>query len=317
MRWNHIKTVTICLLLLVNAWLIFLLAERHIERTYPDPDVLQNTVEILARDGIFLTADQLNQAHPAADIYAAVLQEDYYEAAAALFSASPIDNVFPTPRGVRILTKAGDSLSFGSDYSVSYLRSGENRGDMANLTEQISTRGEKLSPSSMKLRKIRQSLKDLLEAYVGSGGTVAVGTRLTFDEIYGMGDHYLVRCSQTVDGRPLLNHRVSVVCSSDGELLYLDGTWSFLSLVRNYSAPLYDRINILFIEKDTVAEIRAEGGAADTLTLESLTLCYVPASAAEGDDGERAVYFSPAWRIAYTDGTVRVYHGITGQLIVK
>lgn len=317
MRWNHIKTVTICLLLLVNVWLIFLLAQRHIERTYPDADVLQNTVEILAREGIILTADQLSQARPDADIYAAVLREDYYEAAAALFSASPIDNVFPTPRGVRILTKAGDSLSFGSDYAVSYLRGGENRDDMAKLAEQIPEQGEKLATGSIKLRNLRQGLKALLESYVGGSGTVAVGTRLTFDEIYRMDDRYFVRCSQTVDGRLLLDHRVSAVCSAEGELLFLDGTWSFLSLVRNYSAPLYDRINILFIEKDTVEGLRAEGEAADSLTLESLTLCYVPASAAESGSGDRAVYFSPAWRIAYTDGTVRVYHGITGELIAE
>lgn len=317
MRWNHIKTVTICLLLLVNVWLIFLLAERHAERTYPDANALQNTVEILARDGIHLTADQLSHANPDADIYAAILREDYYEAAAALFSASPIDNVFPTPRGVRILTEAGDSFSFGADYSVSYLRGGENREELVNLAEEIPVQGEKLSPGSLKLRKLRQNLKDLLEAHVGGSGTAAVGTRLTFDEVYCMGDRYLVRCSQTVDGRLLLNHQVSALCSAEGELLLLDGTWSFLSLVRNYSAPLYDRINILFIEKDAVEELRTHGEAAESLTLESLSLCYVPSSAGEAESGERAVYFSPAWCIAYTDGTVHVYHGITGESIAK
>lgn len=316
MRWNHIKTVTICLLLLVNVWLIVLLAQRHAERTYPDADTLQNAVEILARDGIHLTADQISQARPDADIYGAIMREDYYEAAAALFSASPIDNVFPTPRGVRILTEAGDSLSFGSDYSVSYLRGGENREMLVSLAEQIPAQGEKLSPGSFKVRKLRQNLKDLLEAHVGAGGTAAVGSRLTFDEICRMGDYFLVRCSQTVDGRLLLDHRVSALCSAEGEVLFLDGTWSFLSLIRNYSAPLYDRINILFIEKDAVGELRPLGEAAQSLTLESLSLCYVPTSS-PGMSGESAVYFFPAWRIAYTDGTVRVYHGITGELIGK
>lgn len=316
MRWNHIKTVTVCLLLLVNVWLVVLLVQRHAERTYPDADALQNAVEILARDGIQLTADQISQAHPDADIYGAVLREDYYETAAALFSASPIDNVFPTPRGVRILTEAGDSLSFGSDYSVSYLRGGEDRESMEELAEQIPARGELLSSGSLKLRKLRRNLQDLLESRVGTGGGASVGTHLTFDEIYRLDDHYLVRCSQTVDGRLLQGHRVSALCSAEGELLFLDGTWSFLSLVRNYSAPLYDRINILFIEKDTVGELRARGEAAESLTLESLSLCYVPTSVSEMS-GESAVYFFPAWRIAYTDGTVRVYHGITGELIGK
>ena len=45
MRWNHIKTVTICLLLLVNVWLVVLLAQRYAERTYPDANALQNAVE--------------------------------------------------------------------------------------------------------------------------------------------------------------------------------------------------------------------------------------------------------------------------------
>lgn len=317
MRWNHIKTVTICLLLVVNVWLIILLAQRHAEQTYPDADALQNAVEILAGDGIYLTVDQINQARLDADIYEAILREDYYEMAAGLLSTSPIDNVFPTPQGVRILTESGDSLSFGADHSVSYLRGGLNRRDMTDLVEQIPLEGEKLSLGSLKLRGVKQHLKSLLETHVEGSGGAAVGTHLAFDEIYRMGDYYLVRCSQTVDGRLLLDHWVNALCSAEGDLLFLDGTWSFLSLVRNYSAPLYDRINILFIEKAVVAELRAEREAAESLTLESLSLCYVPAFTAETDSGERAVYFSPAWRIAYTDGTVRVYHGVTGELIAK
>ncbi|MBQ2767849.1 MAG: hypothetical protein IJF49_07215 [Clostridia bacterium] len=317
MRWNHIKTVTLCLLLIVNVWMIFLLVQRHIEQSYLNADALQNAVEILAEDEIYLPVDQLDQERRDAEIYAAVREEDYYESAAAFFTASPIADIFPTPSGLRILTEAGDSISFSTAYGVTFVRAGENRDALTERAAQIAAEGEKVSVHSFGLRNLRAKIEQCLNSTVGNGGGVAANARLHFDAAYRMDNLYLVRCSQTIDDRDVLSHSVLCLYTADGELLYLDGTWSFLSLMRNYSAQLYDQINILFIEKATVDELRAGGEISGALTMESLSLCYVLTSGGSADSGDTMVYFAPAWKITYTDGSSRVYHAVTGTSVAQ
>ena len=75
MRWQHIKTVMIAILLVVNLWLGGLLINRNLTQNYLDKDVLQNTVEILGRDGILLSVDQLDAGRRTADLFSAPFPE--------------------------------------------------------------------------------------------------------------------------------------------------------------------------------------------------------------------------------------------------
>lgn len=313
MRWKHIKTVMIAILLVVNVWLISLLVSRYRAQTYLDSDLLQNTVEILGRDEIYLTVDQLDARRRDADVYAAEMSDDYFEQLAGIFTTSSITEVFPTPTGMRFITESEETISVSDGFDLTYVSAGASRETMETLCAAIINGGETAAVGSFSLRSLRETLDSLLSSTVSTGGNVAPAhAKLCFDAAWQRDGYTLIQCSQEMDGRKINGHTVLCLFDEGGTLLYLDGTWSFLSLVRNYSAQLYDQINILFMEKAALADLRASGEVEGAVTLESLSLCYILNTAA-ADDGGSMVYYSPAWRIRYTDGSEHLYSAVTGE----
>ena len=316
MRWKSIKTVMIVILLGVNLWLIYLLVGRYTAQTYFGHDVLQNTIEILARDGILMTVEQIDPKKRDADVYEAEMGADYSDSVAAVFSASPIHEVFPTPTGVRMIADNGDTISFSGAFDINFLAGGQERETMAANAEWAVRAGEPLAPGQYALRDLREMLEARLDTDTAGGTVASVHAKLSFDAAWRFGDYVLFRCSQALDGKKISGHTVDCLFDEAGNLLWLDGTWGFLSLVRNYSAQLYDQINILFNEKAALREQREADadGTPDSLTLSSMQLCYIINTAADGATGGSRVYFSPAWQISYTDGTTRTYSAVTGEL---
>lgn len=317
MRWKSIKTVMIVILLGVNLWLIYLLVGRYMAQTYFGHDVLQNAVEILARDGIVLSAEQIDPKRRNADVYAAEKSVDYDDGVAAVFTASPINEVFPTPAGVRMIADNGDVISLNQGFGVSFLAGGEERETVTAIADWAVRAGDPLPPEQYALRGLREVLETRLNAETSGGAVVTVHAKLCFDAAYRFGEYTLFRCSQEIDGKKISGHTVDCLFDADGSLIWLDGTWGFLSLVRNYSAQLYDQINILFIEKTARAEQRLGDPDAvpGTLTLASMQMCYILNVADDAETGGSHVYYSPAWQIAYTDGTVRTYSAVTGEAV--
>lgn len=316
MRWQHIKTVMIAILLVVNLWLGGLLINRNLTQNYLDKDVLQNTVEILGRDGILLSVDQLDAGRRTADLFSAPLPEDYNMAVVDILASSEITDVFPIPAGgTRVLTASGGSLSFDGNFGVTYLPVEVVRNTLESICAQVLADGTEISPTSFSLRDIRQYLEQLLSSAVDEHENVPAKAKVAF--VFGrrLGEYTLLRCRQEVDGRELVGHTVDCLFDQNGNLLYLDGTWSFLSLSGSYSAPLYDQINILFIEKAAIDEMRDRGEIQENLKLASLELCYVLCQAETADSRGDGIYYAPAWYIRYTDGTEHIYNAITGTPI--
>ena len=314
MRWKSIKTVMIFILLGVNLWLVYLLAGRYMAQTYLGQDVLVNTVEILQRDGIVISSEQIDPKKRDADIYEAEMAEDYYDRVAEIFTASPIRETFPTPTGMRMIADNGDTMTFSGSFGVDYLAGGFEREEILAIAEFAVRTGDGLAPEQHSLRGLREMLAAALDSDTASGSGATVHAKLSFDAAWRFGDYLLFRCSQTLDGRPVGGHCVDCLLDEKkGELLWIGGTWSFLPLLRSYSAPLYDQINILFIEKAACLEARENDAEAPTTqVLDALEFCYMLNTTANSDGGKR-VFYSPAWRIAYTDGTVRIYSAVTGE----
>lgn len=313
MRWKNIKTVMIVILLAVNVWLIYLLAGRYRAQTYLDSDLLRNTVEILARDEIYLTVDQLDARRRGADVYAAELCDDYFEQVAAIFTSSPVTEVFPTPTGMRFITEREETVSVSVGFDLTYVCAGASREAFSGLCTTIAGEGEPVAVGGFSLRSLRDTLDTLLSSTVSGGGSVAPAhAKLCFDAAWQQDGYTLMQCSQEMDEKKINGHTVVCLFDEEGKLLYLNGTWSFLSLAHNYSAQLYDQINILFMEKAALADLRASGEVEGAMTLESLSLCYILNTASD-DDGRSMVYYSPAWRIRYVDGTEHLYSAVTGE----
>lgn len=314
MRWKSIKTVMIFILLGVNLWLIYLLVGRYMAQSFFSQDALQNTVDVLARDGIFVEVGQIDPKKRDADIYEADMAVDYYDSVAAIFTSSPIHETFPTPTGMRMITVSGDALTFSGSFGVDYLAGGFEREEISAIAEFAVRSGDRLAPNHHSLRTLRETLAAALDRDTSVGAGVTVHAKLSFDEAWRFGNYLLFRCSQTLDGRPVEGHTAECLLDeTTGRLLWLGGTWSFLPLTRSYSAPLYDQINILFIEKAVCLEARAADADAPAMQeLAEMRFCYTLSTAANPDGGKRVLY-APAWQIVYRDGTSRIYSAVTGE----
>jgi len=317
MRWKSIISVMIVILLGVNLWLAYLLVGRYAAQTYFSQEVLQNTIEVLARDGILVRTEQIDAKKRDADIYAAAMAADYSDSVAAIFTNSPIHETFPTPTGVRMIADNGDTLSFSGSFGINFVAGGMVGEEMSSIAEWAVRAGDAVDPGQYAMRGLREVLEARLDTDTAGGSGVTVHAKLSMDAAYRFGDYVLFRCSQALDDMPISGHTVDCLFDETGRLLWLDGTWGFLSLMRNYSAPLYDQINILFMEKAECLEQReaeAETAAA-TMTLSSMQFCYILHTAADPAEGGSRVYYSPAWEIVYTDGTTRTYSAVTGEAV--
>lgn len=200
MRWKNIKTVMIVILLAVNVWLIYLLAGRYRAQTYLDIDLLRNTVEILARDEIYLTVDQLDARRRGADVYAAELCDDYFEQVAAIFTSSPVTEVFPTPTGMRFITEREETVSVSGGFDLTYVCAGASREAFSGLCTTIASEGEPVSVGGFSLRSLRDTLDTLLSSTVSGGGSVAPAhAKLCFDAAWQQDGYTLMQCSQEMD----------------------------------------------------------------------------------------------------------------------
>lgn len=315
MRWNSIKTVMIVILLGVNLWLIWLLSGRFDARNYFDEATVQNAVEILARDGIHLSPEQIDARKREADLYVAAMPEDYHEQLAAIFTGgSPVGEAYPTPTGQRMIAENGDAVTITGTFGVGYLAAGQNREQLSVSAEWAVRLLEPIDPKQRGLRGLRETLSGLLTAGVSDSATAAPpGTRIRYEAAYRFGMHTLLVCRQEIDGKPVADHTVRALFDGAGKLVWLDGVWSFLSLSGNYSAPLYDQINILFMER--TARLGAEGDEEIDLYLAGMKSCYVLTPVADDEGEGSTVYFSPAWQILYADGESVTYSAVTGEAV--
>ncbi len=315
MRWNSIKTVMIVILLGVNLWLVWLLSGRFDARNYFDDATVQNAVEILGRDGIHLAPEQIDTRKREADLYVADMPEDYHERLAAVFTGgSPVGEAYPTPTGQRMIAENGDTVTITGNFGVGYLAAGQNREQLAVSAEWAVRLLEPIDPKQRGLRGLRETLSERLTAGVSdSAATAPLGIRIRYEAAYRFGTYTLFVCRQEIDGKAVADHTVRALFDEAGKLVWLDGIWSFLSLSGNYSAPLYDQINILFMER--TARLGAEGDEELALHLAAMTSCYVLTPVADADGEGSTVYFSPAWQIIYADGENVTYSAVTGEAV--
>lgn len=312
MRWNSIKSVMIAILLGVNLWLMYLLFGRYAAYSYFDETTLRNTAEILGRDGIAVAVEQIDARRRDAALYAAPMPEEYHETVATAFTHSPIAEGFPTPTGRRMIAENGDTVTITGTFGVNYLAAGQNREQMAESVEWALGLLEPIAPKQRSLRDLRERLSNCLTANSHDNtATTPAGTRIRYDAAYRFGEYTLLVCSQAIDGKPIAGHTVRALFDGAGTLVWLDGVWSFLPITGSYSAPLYDQINILFTERS--ARLSEAGEEEVSLTLSSMTFCYVLTPVSDGEG--RTVYYSPAWQIAYTDGSTVTYSAVTGEAV--
>lgn len=311
MDLKRIKTVMIVILLAINAFLIYNIASDYFEKNYIDDATLQNTAQILSRSGIDIDLSCVPSKKLTSSIYESFFLDDYNEKAAVLLSGSEIENAFSVPDGMRFVAKNGDQIEFSDRFGVVFTSAEANR--YIAFSEIISSAFAMESLPVDKDDAVVARLKDLLSSDASpTVGYAKMDVSCTGNYFVESTGYRILKFTQTMDKVPVYGH--DVFCVIEGEkLIYMEGIWSFLPTDAKYSSQLYDQVNILFMEKKSIDQIRADREKAGIevqteYRVEKVDSVYCTYF----NDGKTGVYFIPAWRITYDDGSESVYDAQSG-----
>lgn len=283
MNWKQVKTLLILVLLAVNLLLFYLAARFYAQRNLTSEETAVRAVSLLKESGIDVSADLLSVENDQADTwYCEYIKDDYlYLTATALLGAEP-SRVYLLPDGLRAEGADGAVVRLGDDLSVRYIAGGtdaeEWRADFHSAKET-----KKDSSAEQKI------LEKLLFTESGSFAEAV---------FYERGERIFVEIEQSQDGTPVFGMNC-VFGFSGGEMRYAEGKCFFMRPSDLQSAPILNRINILFSEK--ASGIRG--------TVYKIELCYTLYESAK----ESRMYFIPAYTVLYADGTVSVVNALSGE----
>ncbi len=316
MDLKRVKTVMIIILIAINAFFAYNIVSDHYEQNYIDETTVVNAIEILSRDGINVDFESFPKKRISLPIYESRFFDSYNENVVSLLSGSAVERTFSLPGGMRFVSQNGDTVEISGRFGVVFLSCNADRYMAYSkiIDDALSSNGSAVS--SAVLEDIKQKLVSDVSASVGYAKMGAECVSVHYDPA---SEYHVAVFSQTMDGVQIHGH--DMFCVIEGEnLLYMEGLWSFLPTDEKYSSQLTDQINILFMEKkrleDESKELE-ENDAFDiereSVRIESIDNVYCTYL----NEDRMGLYFIPAWRITYDDGTESVYDAQSGTRYVK
>ena len=309
MNWTSVKNMLILMLVAANMFLLYNISVQRRSRSYIDEDEVINAVSLLDDRGLSVDVSCVPLSRFDADIYESVYGEDYFNRTAELLSGSKRQNATIIPNGILIVTENGASFEFDSSLGFVYTKN-----STISASAYTDINADNFDEYAGIYDKPGKSQTSELERIVTGFLSAGYGSESLFDiRIDGCiqdpnSGNYYIKASQLLDGLSVYGH--GAVCAvSGGELVAAWGHWYFFDFDTSYNSDLYDQVNILFLDLETL-EGRRESEAAGQSSEEPLPgVVSVDACFATYWNAEKtALYFIPAWQIGHTDGTLIVYN---------
>ncbi|MCI8388018.1 MAG: hypothetical protein HFE63_06075 [Clostridiales bacterium] len=311
MNWSSVKNLLIAILVAANLFLIYNIALQNRTNGYIDENEVRNAVSLLAERGLSVDISCVPLRRFNANIYESPYGDNYFEAAAEALSGAARENRTILPDGgLLIVTKNGDSFEF--DNELGFIYNKNSNIPAASYTNITADNFSEFAKSCIDVSKSRlKKLTELAGAFLNAGIPTEslLGIRVdggVYDEQSGL---YYLLAVQLIDGIPISRHNVVCVFMGD-TLIASSGHWYFFGLETSYNEELFDQVNILFTDLDTLENYRSSlsensSDEAEPLPgVSSVSACY----AAYWNSDITALYFMPAWQIEHTDGTLIVYN---------
>ncbi len=284
MNWRNIKIFLMVLLVAVNIFLAAMLIGRTSLKVY-DKEAVGNISELLLEGGISVNEKFLNLKDNDSKVYVCNIKNDYGENIAKKLMGE-YEEVFATPDGVEFFGKAS-SLKLGEDFSLTYSKIGYD----------ISVPAHDMNKDEMKV------LNEKISALLGTDFRIISAKKENLIEYAFI--------MQTFDEKNIQNHTLKCYFEGDSPV-YLDGTWSFLSVDESFSAHTLDSVNILFIEKSALELAREKNeDIPDKLTVENMSICYCSHISLDASK----LYLMPSWQIEWNEEGINdsYYNAVNGE----
>ncbi len=313
MNWSKIKTMMIAVLTAVNLFFGVMLVMQYVTNSRIDRETQSNTVSLMREAGILLDEEVIPDRIPTLKIWEYAFDNDYSKRVVARLTGTENGAWHMISNGVKcILEDSGDVFEFSdsSRFSVTYSKNaGENAGSVtADYVDEASRSRYREDVSDAKLRRLMKSIRRFLTLDAGVAAEPDIG--LTADSAFQDPEtgRYIVCCRETIGKTPLYGSDLTFVLYNEN-VLYMSGLLILPEKAVGYSAGLVDQINVLFLEK---AQIEAEEQREEVSIL-SLTLEYC----VNWNSDRTNYYLIPAWKIVYSDETIRVRNAVSGNIYTK
>ncbi len=286
MNWKNIKIFLIILLVAVNIFLAAMLIGRTSLKVY-DSKAMDNISNLLMSGGITVDEKFLNLADKDSKVYIFNIENNYSKKIAEKLMGE-YEEAFATPEGVEFFGE-DSRLKIGEDFSIVYSK-GNN-----SITE----------PTNEMNKEEIKTFKEIIASTLGDNFKI-VSVKKQDSLRYAI-------IMQTFDEKNIQNHTLKCFFYQD-DLIYLDGTWCFLSVDESFSAHTLDSVNILFIEKSALDMAKEKGEKIPSmLTVENMSICYH--SHISGDGSK--LYLMPSWRIEWKENGIddTYYNAVNGEKI--
>lgn len=311
MNWGSVKNLLIAMLVVANMFLIYNISVQNRRKGYIDVSEVRNAILLLSERGLEVDYNCVPLKRFNADIYESLYDDNYFDNVSQTLSGSKREsrNILPNG-GMRIVAENGASFEFDNGFGFMY-RKNNNMAAPAytditaeNFGESIELFGE--------LGKTR------LSGFARQAGEFLNScqpdeTHLSFRADGGFlnepDGYYYILVSQLLDGIPIYGH--GVVCVFSGDLLIAAyGRWYFDGTDTNYNNEMYDQVNILFTDLETLKNrqdsLKGSEEPSDISLpgVTAVTACY----AIYWNSEKTALYFIPAWQVHHSDDTTIVYN---------
>ncbi len=296
---RRLKTFLIAVLAVVALAVGVFTVRDSVSRNYISEDMINDAAALLLDSGIVLDSDVIDRRkiESANVLYADFDRYEYCLAVSEHFSGSDRGAMRLLPDGCEIISQNKEVTSFDGVFNISYTTgvaipqyfSLIDAGDIVSA-EKVAKRyigldsGGYIGQSDDKL-----SYRLLRAGYDGSSGT------------------YMLRYCQTYDKVELGGFELELYIRGE-ELIGAEGTWCFAYPGESYSSQIIDVINILFKEREYIADL----DTAKPRTVEEIKRLYLIYESSDLS----GVYFTPGYRIEYDSGEARMYNAVNSEIYI-
>jgi hypothetical protein len=304
-NWKKLKLFAIVLLLLMNGWFLFRIAQRNYSAMHYEKDLITASIGVFRKSELYVDRSFLEKPIRELPVYTGSVDENSEMLLAITHTLSNRGyQISKEINGVRFTDVIGE-FYFGDDFSFYY----KERAHYEMPSTLLATeRYIRLTPENRYRQDAFRVASDFMSRYLASGDE-RHGFRIFYSEVYSSGVNYIVTLTQRIDGVPIYGEICRLV--SGGRVTAADGLFVTSTPTRKETAQTTDLVNILFMEKAFLDARYREGGS---FSYTPMVLSKAVYSYAVYFDATGTFYFVPLCTVTYMNGETRSYNCVSGKL---
>ena len=316
MKWKHVKSLMLVLLLAVNVFFIYNIIHQYNVSYRIDETALENTVGILKESGIYIEKDVVPKEKMTEKVHEFLYDDDYFSMLTERLCGNGSYTAYTIPDGgvKYVMDDSGDVVEFTYPFGLYYASSGDKGVQyISDYMAACDTKNMETVSGGVYKSLFYEALSKLLPMSTGEEGDsddkVILYIKNAFHDTEK--DRYIVSLGEKMNGMEI--NGCDMICAvEDGKLIYADGNMILSQPSADYSASLCDQLTVLFYERKYYTEKEPiEESEVKIITVMNSLYCVTWNSAMKN------YYLIPAWNIEYIDGIVNIRNAINGDLYTE